>query len=144
MLTLVLHPGWRHRPPPVRPADGRIDPDGYSGSKDFMQISLHSLAVAGTGLPPVRQRSGLSAKRQDATGAGSDVVYNTNGEAGRLVDNQVNGRAISVDLAQLRPPPERVLISGGKEKIRALRGAINVLRPTVLITDEITAKDLLL
>ena len=41
-------------------------------------------------------------------------------------------------------PPERVLISGGKEKIRAMRGAINVLRPTVLITDEITAKDLLL
>lgn len=108
-----------------------------------MQISLHSLAVAGTGLPPVRQRSGLPAKRQDATGAGSDVVYNTNGEAGRLVDNQVNGRAISVDLAQLRPP-ERVLISGGKEKLRALRGAITVLRPTVLITDEITAKDLLL
>ena len=78
-----------------------------------------------------------------SSGAVGDVLYNFIDEQGRMVDNQVNGRAISVDLAQLRKTPERVLISGGKEKVRALRGAINVLRPTVLITDEITAKDLL-
>ena len=76
-------------------------------------------------------------------GAVGDVLYNFIDEAGLVVDNQVNLRAISVDLARLRKTPERVLISGGKEKVRALRGAINVLRPTVLITDEITAKDLL-
>ena len=76
-------------------------------------------------------------------GAVGDVLYNFIDEAGRMVENQVNGRAVAVDLARLKKTPERVLISGGKEKVRALRGAINVLRPTVLITDEITAKDLL-
>ena len=76
-------------------------------------------------------------------GAAGDVLYNFFDEAGRMVDNPVNGRAVSVDLARLRKTPERVLISGGKEKLSAMRGAINVLRPTVLITAEITAKDLL-
>ena len=36
-----------------------------------------------------------------------------------------------------------MLVSGGKEKVRALRGAIKALNPTVLITDQVAAAELL-
>lgn len=84
-------------------------------------------------------------ERRSLIGAGAvgDLLYNFIDVHGQLVDNQVNGRAISVDLTQLRKTPERVLVSGGPEKVHALLGAINVLEPTVLITDEVTARALL-
>ena len=112
---------------------------------DHLDMAL--LSVGGISTITTSYRMGhLSESERRAlidAGAVGDVLYNFFDEAGRMVENQVNGRAVSVDLARLRKTPERVLISGGKEKVRALRGAINVLRPTVLITDEITAKDLL-
>lgn len=76
-------------------------------------------------------------------GAVGDVLYHFIDEEGRVVDHPVNARAMSVDLIWLRHAPERVLISGGPEKLRALRGAIRALSPTVLITDEVTAASLL-
>ncbi len=69
-------------------------------------------------------------------GAVGDVLYNFIDESGALVDHQVNARAISINLARLRRTPERVLISGGREKLVALKAAIRNLTPTVLITDE--------
>ena len=44
------------------------------------------------------------------SGAVGDVLYNFFDEAGHMVDNPINGRAVSVDLARLRKTPERVLI----------------------------------
>jgi DNA-binding transcriptional regulator LsrR (DeoR family) len=78
-----------------------------------------------------------------AAGAVGDVLYHFIDEAGRPVDHPVNARAMSVDLAVLRRTPERVLVSGGAEKVRALRGAIRALEPTVLVTDQTTAEMLL-
>lgn len=72
-------------------------------------------------------------------GAVGDLLYHFIDEEGRLVDHPVNARAMSVDLSWLGRAPERVLISGGPEKHRALRGAIRALNPTVFITDEATA-----
>lgn len=77
-------------------------------------------------------------------GAVGDVLYNFIDEHGDLVAHDVNDRVISVNLALLRRAAERVLISGGKEKRIALRAAIKTLNPTTLITDEQTAKSLLL
>ncbi len=74
-----------------------------------------------------------------AAGAVGDILYNFIDEAGRPVDHPVNSRIMSVDLARLRKTPERVLVSGGAEKLPVLRGAIKALSPTVLITDELTA-----
>jgi DNA-binding transcriptional regulator LsrR (DeoR family) len=37
----------------------------------------------------------------------------------------------------------RILTSGGEEKIGALMGAMNLIRPTVLITDEESARRML-
>ena len=76
-------------------------------------------------------------------GAIGDVLYNFIDEAGDLVDHEVNSRVISVDLARLRRTPERVLISGGKDKLVAIRATIRTVGPTTLITDEQTALALL-
>ena len=76
-------------------------------------------------------------------GAIGDVLYNFIDENGELVDHEVNGRVISVNLARLRRTPERVLISGGKDKLAAIRATIRTIAPTALITDEQTALALL-
>ena len=72
-------------------------------------------------------------------GAIGDVLYNFIDENGDLVDHEVNSRVISVNLARLRRTPERVLISGGKDKLIAVRAAIRTVAPTTLILDEQTA-----
>ncbi len=77
-------------------------------------------------------------------GAVGDVLYNFIDEAGLPVPHEVNDRVISVNLRHLRRTPERVLISGGKDKVIALRAAICTLQPTTLITDEQTARSLML
>jgi len=75
-------------------------------------------------------------------GAVGDVLYNFIDENGKLVAHDVNERVISVNLPILRRTAERVLISGGREKRVAVRGAIKILNPTTFITDEQTAKAL--
>ena len=72
-------------------------------------------------------------------GAVGDILYNFIDEAGALVPHEVNERVISVKLAHLQRTPERVLISGGKDKAIAMKAAILTLRPTTLITDEQSA-----
>ena len=72
-------------------------------------------------------------------GAVGDLLYNFISEDGKLVDHNVNSRVISVNLDQLESARERVLISGGPEKVKVLLGCVRLIEPTVLITDEITA-----
>lgn len=72
-------------------------------------------------------------------GAVGDVLYNFIDKTGGLVKHEVNDRVISANLSHLRKTPERVLISGGKDKAIALQAAISTLSPTTLITDEQTA-----
>ena len=76
-------------------------------------------------------------------GAIGDVLYNFIDQNGELVDHEVNSRVISVNLARLRRTPERVLISGGKDKLNAIRATIRTISPTTLVTDEQTAKALM-
>jgi deoxyribonucleoside regulator len=84
------------------------------------------------------------AERQALAGAGAvgDVLYHVIDEAGRIVDPAIDARVMAVDLDRLRRAPVRVLASGGPDKLRVLRGAIRALEPTVLITDEVTARAL--
>jgi len=78
-----------------------------------------------------------------ARGAVGDVLYNFFDKAGELVDHPINSRVMSVPMAQLQRTPHRILTSGGAQKIEAIQGALRLLRPTVFITDEATAADLL-
>ena len=85
------------------------------------------------------------AERQSMIDAGAigDVLYNFIGEDGEPVVHPVNDRAISMSMARLKRVKEKVLISGGPEKVGTLRAALKSLQPSVLITDEVTAGSLL-
>jgi DNA-binding transcriptional regulator LsrR (DeoR family) len=76
-------------------------------------------------------------------GAVGDVLYNFFDCNGRIINHSVNKRNMSVPIETLCATPTRVLVSGGADKIEALIGAIELLRPTVFITDEATAASLL-
>ena len=78
-----------------------------------------------------------------AAGAVGDILYNFIDEAGNLVDHDANSRAVSVGIERLKKVPKKVLMSGGAEKIAALRGALRLLQPTTFITDAASARALL-
>ncbi|MEM9583525.1 MAG: sugar-binding transcriptional regulator [Pseudomonadota bacterium] len=76
-------------------------------------------------------------------GAVGDLLYNFISEDGTLVDHNVNTRGISIGLDRLKRAKERVLISGGAEKVKVLLGCVRLVKPTVFITDEFTAQKML-
>jgi DNA-binding transcriptional regulator LsrR (DeoR family) len=78
-----------------------------------------------------------------ADGAVGDLLFNYFDLHGKIVENKINDRVMSVPVAQLRKVPKRVIASGGVEKVAALRGAIKLLDCNVLITNESTAIELL-
>ena len=85
------------------------------------------------------------AERQSMIRAGvvGDVLYNFLDRDGRLVDHPVNERVIGMSPERLARVGDKVLVSGGREKLDILRGAIRSLRPKTLITDEVTARRML-
>ena len=85
------------------------------------------------------------AERQSliAAGAVGDLIYKFISEDGDLVDHNVNTRVISIGIDRLKNAKDRILISGGKEKVKVLLGCLRLVKPTVFITDEITAKAIL-
>jgi DNA-binding transcriptional regulator LsrR (DeoR family) len=85
------------------------------------------------------------AERQSMIDAGTigDVLYNFIDAEGEPVKHPVNDRAISMSMARLKRVREKVLISGGPEKVGIMMATLKSLAPSVLITDEVTAASLL-
>jgi DNA-binding transcriptional regulator LsrR (DeoR family) len=111
------------------------------------KLDVALLSVGGISMLTTSYRTGYisEAERRSLIEAGAvgDVLYNFIDKTGVIVPHEVNDRVISVNIASLRRTPERVLISGGREKLAAIRAAIRTLAPTTLITDEQTARSLL-
>ena len=78
-----------------------------------------------------------------ARGAVGDLLFHFFDRNGDLVDHPINSLVMSVDVDRLRKAPIRILTSGGEEKIEALLGAMTLVAPTILITDEESAKRML-
>jgi len=76
-------------------------------------------------------------------GAVGDLLYFFYGLDGRLVDHPVNERVMAIPIESLAGAPNRILTSGGPSKIDAIIGAIRMVKPTVFITDEVTAASVL-
>ena len=112
---------------------------------DNLDVAL--LSVGGISALTTSYRTGYisEADRRSLIDAGAvgDILYNFIDQEGGIVNHEVNSRVISVKLERLRRAQERVLISGGREKLVSLRAAITTLAPTTLITDELTARALI-
>ncbi len=111
-------------------------------SLDAVLVSVGGIASATT-----FYRGGFlkEADREElvARGAVGDLLFHFFDRNGDLVDHPVNQLVMSVEVDRLRRAPVRILTSGGEEKIGALMGAMNLIRPTVLITDEESARRML-
>lgn len=121
------------------------------GLQEIFQLadSLDSVLVSVGGIASATTfyRGGFlkEADREElvARGAVGDLLFHFFNRNGDLVDHPVNQLVMSVEVDRLRRAPVRILTSGGEEKIGALMGAMHLIQPTVLITDEESARRML-
>lgn len=78
-----------------------------------------------------------------AAGAVGDILCHFVDAEGRTIDHTVNQRVCALPLDELRDMRSVVLVSGGVEKIPALRAALTRIKVATLITDEAAAEGLL-
>lgn len=76
-------------------------------------------------------------------GAVGDVLYRYFDIEGRPIVHPIGARVMGAEPRQLAAAPIRVLSSGGLDKVKAIIGACRMLKPTTLITDEVTAEAIL-
>ncbi|MBK3843903.1 sugar-binding transcriptional regulator [Paraburkholderia aspalathi] len=123
----------------------------HCGLRDIFEMakSLDAvvLGAAGTGADATSHLSKFITNADRASvikaGAVGDVLFNFFDADGELIDHPINDRVMSVPLEIIKKVPMRVLAAGGASKVAALAGALKLLKPTVLITDEYTAIDVL-
>ena len=77
-------------------------------------------------------------------GAVGDMLFNFFDRNGKLLDHPVNRRVMSIPIGQLRNVPERVIASGGNDKVECLLGAMKLIDCNVLITTEQTAREMII
>lgn len=82
--------------------------------------------------------------RLAAQGAVGDVCLNFFDANGTLVRSELTGRTLGIDAATLKAIPRRIGVAGGKRKLQAIRSALVGGWCDVLVTDEFTARALLL
>jgi DNA-binding transcriptional regulator LsrR (DeoR family) len=110
---------------------------------DMALLSVGTMAPDSTAF-----RFGFSSEEERSDliklGAVGDMLYNFYDSTGRIVDHPINQRIMSIPLEQLRNVPVRVIASGGHEKVESILGAIKLVNCNALITNEATARELLL
>lgn len=115
----------------------------------FLRLESLDMAVVSTGdLTPhsVFSEYGLLTRDEiaslEAAGAVGDVLCHFVDAQGNVIDHPVNERVIGVNPLSLRGTRHVVLASGGWQKLTAIRAALKLLRPTVLVVNELVAERL--
>lgn len=78
----------------------------------------------------------------EAAGAVGDVLCHFVNEGGEIVRHPVNDRVVAINPLDLRASRNVVLVSGGWHKLRVVKAALQLLRPTALIINETVAERL--
>jgi len=111
-------------------------------SLDAVLLSVGDLDVEGTpyrnGFVSESVRSAMVAQ-----GAVGETLFNYFDAKGKTVKNAITGCVMAVPLKTIVDTPRRIIASGGLRKSEALLGAIRMVRPTVLVTDEFAARRIL-
>ncbi len=114
---------------------------GFAKALDAIVVSVGSLGPESTvARYEVFSEADRSALRE--VGAVGELLCNAYGHEGKIVDHPLNQRVMSVPLDAVRAAPIRVLAAGGLAKLAAIEGAIKLIKPTALVTDEIVARRL--
>lgn len=82
-------------------------------------------------------------KRIQENGVG-DVCSRFFNKSGEICDERINSRTVGIDLDQLKAKERTILVAGGERKIEALHSALSSKIANTLITDQFTAKILLI
>lgn len=125
-----------------------VDRCGLRSTLDMAEkLDVVVLSVGGIERNSTTYRTGYIAEAErrslEKAGAVGDLLFHFLDRDGVLVDHPINERIVSADMEAIRRAPERILASGGPEKIDIIRAALAYLRPTILVTDETTAARLL-
>lgn len=111
-------------------------------SLDAVLLSVGDLDVEGT---PYRHGFVSESVRSAMVeqGAVGETLFNYFDTNGKSVKSAINGCVMAVPLKTIADTPKRIIASGGLRKAEALLGAIRLVRPTVLVTDEFAARRIL-
>lgn len=108
---------------------------------DVALVSVGTLDTAST-----MRRSGLlsdeDVRALEEAGTVGDILGRQFDAQGLLVASEVNERVISISPDSLRQIETVILMSGGLEKVRAIRGALRARYADVLVIDEAAAATL--
>jgi DNA-binding transcriptional regulator LsrR (DeoR family) len=112
-----------------------------------------SVAVVGVGPSPTAQHldstsvmGQLSPEVQrelDRQGVVGDLCAHMFDASGRFLEHELSRRTLAIEIDQLRQVPCVVAVAGGVSKAVSLLGAVRTGVPHILITDQLTAEQLL-
>jgi DNA-binding transcriptional regulator LsrR (DeoR family) len=77
------------------------------------------------------------------SGGVGDVVLRYINDMGEPIDLEINERIIGLTLEQIKAVPRVIAVAGGKAKYELIRAALRGRIMNVLVTDHITAGNLL-
>ena len=133
--------------PEKRTRDALLDHPGIA--EVFTRARSLDMAVVSVGdLTPhsVFSEYGLLTRDEIASleraGAVGDLLCHFVDAEGSVIDHPVNDRVIAINPTALRGTRQIVLASGGWHKLTVIRAALRLLRPTVLIVNELVAERL--
>jgi DNA-binding transcriptional regulator LsrR (DeoR family) len=109
------------------------------------------IAFVGIGAPTrdsVTMRDGSIITRTELDGllrrgAVGDIALRYYDNSGECIESDINERIIGMTLEQIKQVPKVVGVSGGPQKVAAIRAALHGGIVNVLITDSVTAEKLL-
>jgi DNA-binding transcriptional regulator LsrR (DeoR family) len=78
-----------------------------------------------------------------AKGAVGSINLRYFNSAGRLISSAINDRVIGLSLDEMRKIPRVVAVAGGPSKLKAIRAALQAKLIDVIVTDHVTATELL-
>ncbi len=113
----------------------------FADALDAVVVSVGSLGDAAT-IARFELIGEADRRLMRECGGVGELLCNVFDRDGQVIDHPLNQRVMSVPMDAVRAAPQRVLAAGGAHKLRAIQGALKLLRPTTLVTDEATARTL--
>jgi DNA-binding transcriptional regulator LsrR (DeoR family) len=113
----------------------------FAGALDAVVVSVGSLGPEAT-IARFELLGEAERRTMREFGGVGELLCNVFDQEGRILDHSLNQRVMSVPLEAVRAAPIRVLAAGGADKLAAIEGAIKLIEPTALVTDEATARSL--